>query len=56
MSAQKVIVTVTPTSGTAGKTQSPHLLTQPEDIADDVRCCSATPLEGREIIGPRPLA
>lgn len=38
--SRKVIVTVAPTGGMAGKAQSPHLPTQPEEIADVVaRCC-----------------
>ena len=31
--SRKVIVTVAPTGGMAGKAQSPHLPTQPEEIA-----------------------
>jgi 3-keto-5-aminohexanoate cleavage enzyme len=42
MSKPKVIVTVAPTGGVAGKKQSPHLPTQPEEIAQDVlRCYNA---------------
>jgi 3-keto-5-aminohexanoate cleavage enzyme len=38
--SRKVIVTVAPTGGMAGKAQNPHLPTQPEEIADVVaRCC-----------------
>lgn len=42
MSKPKVIVTVAPTGGMAGKKQNPHLPTQPEEIAEDVyRCYNA---------------
>ncbi len=42
MSKPKVIVTVAPTGGMAGKKQNPHLPTQPKEIADDVyRCYNA---------------
>lgn len=42
MSKPKVIVTVAPTGGMAGKKQNPHLPTQPDEIADDVyRCYNA---------------
>ena len=42
MSKPKVIVTVAPTGGMAGKQQNPHLPTQPDEIADDVyRCYNA---------------
>ncbi len=42
MSARKVIVTIAPTGGMAGKPQNPHLPTQPEEIAEDVyRCYNA---------------
>jgi 3-keto-5-aminohexanoate cleavage enzyme len=36
MSARKVIVTIAPTGGMAGKAQNPHLPTQPAEIAEDV--------------------
>jgi 3-keto-5-aminohexanoate cleavage enzyme len=39
MEARKVIVTIAPTGGMAGKKQSPNLPTQPEEIADDVHRC-----------------
>jgi 3-keto-5-aminohexanoate cleavage enzyme len=35
----KVIVTIAPTGGMASKSQSPHLPTQPDEIADDVHRC-----------------
>lgn len=42
MSKPKVIVTVAPTGGMAGKKQNPHLPTQPDEIAEDVyRCYNA---------------
>ncbi|QFZ85122.1 3-keto-5-aminohexanoate cleavage protein [Variovorax paradoxus] len=42
MSKPKVIVTVAPTGGMAGKKQNPNLPTQPSEIADDVyRCYNA---------------
>lgn len=42
MSRPKVIVTIAPTGGMATKKQSPHLPTQPEEIAEDVyRCYNA---------------
>ena len=42
MSAPKVIVTIAPTGGMAGKKQNPNLPTQPQEIADDVyRCFNA---------------
>ena len=38
--SRKVIITVAPTGGMAGKQQSPHLPTQPLEIAETVaRCC-----------------
>lgn len=36
MSARKVIVTIAPTGGMAGKAQNPHLPTQPAEIAEDI--------------------
>lgn len=36
---RKVIVTIAPTGGMAGKEQSPHIPTQPQEIADDVKRC-----------------
>ncbi|WP_221934796.1 3-keto-5-aminohexanoate cleavage protein [Georgenia yuyongxinii] len=36
---RKVIVTVAPTGGMAGKEQNPNLPTQPEEIADDIAAC-----------------
>lgn len=39
MSNPKVIVTVAPTGGMASKKQSPHLPTQPDEIAADVYDC-----------------
>lgn len=40
--AKKVIITIAPTGGMASKKQSPHLPTQPQEIADDViRCFNA---------------
>ncbi len=40
MSSRKVIVTIAPTGGMATKEQSPHIPTQPEEIAEQVaRCC-----------------
>ena len=39
MSSPKVIVTVAPTGGMASKKQTPHLPTQPEEIAADVYQC-----------------
>lgn len=42
MSKPKVIVTVAPTGGMAGKKQNPNLPTQPDEIAEDVyRCYNA---------------
>jgi len=42
MNTPKVIVTIAPTGGMATKKQSPHLPTQPQEIADDVyRCYNA---------------
>jgi uncharacterized protein (DUF849 family) len=41
-STRKVIVTIAPTGGMASKKQSPHIPTQPQEIADDVyRCYNA---------------
>ena len=40
--SRKVIVTIAPTGGMASKASSPHLPTQPQEIADDVvRCWEA---------------
>jgi len=39
MSTNKVIVTIAPTGGMASKKQTPHLPTQPEEIARDVYDC-----------------
>jgi 3-keto-5-aminohexanoate cleavage enzyme len=39
MSKPKVIVTIAPTGGMASKQQSPHLPTQPDEIARDVYDC-----------------
>jgi 3-keto-5-aminohexanoate cleavage enzyme len=39
MADRKVIVTIAPTGGMADKTVTPHLPTQPEEIADDVARC-----------------
>ncbi len=39
MSKPKVIVTVAPTGGMAGKKQNPNLPTQPREIAEDVQRC-----------------
>jgi uncharacterized protein (DUF849 family) len=40
--SNKVIVTIAPTGGMAGKAQNPNLPTQPEEIAEDVyRCYNA---------------
>jgi len=39
MAARKVIVTIAPTGGMASKKQSPHIPTQPQEIADDVKRC-----------------
>ncbi|SAL64428.1 3-keto-5-aminohexanoate cleavage enzyme [Caballeronia humi] len=39
MSKQKIIVTIAPTGGMAYKSQSPHLPTQPDEIARDVYDC-----------------
>jgi len=36
---RRVIVTVAPTGGMAGKEQNPHLPTQPDEIADDIAAC-----------------
>ena len=36
---RKVIVTIAPTGGMASKEQSPHIPTQPQEIADDVKRC-----------------
>jgi 3-keto-5-aminohexanoate cleavage enzyme len=42
MADRKVILTIAPTGGMADKTATPHLPTQPEEIAADVaRCCEA---------------
>lgn len=42
MSKPKVIITIAPTGGMASKKQSPHLPTQPNEIADDTyRCYNA---------------
>lgn len=42
MASRKVIVTIAPTGGMAGKKQNPNLPTQPQEIADDVyRCYNA---------------
>jgi 3-keto-5-aminohexanoate cleavage enzyme len=41
MARRKVIVTVAPTGGLIGKAAAPHLPTQPQEIADAVRACSA---------------
>ncbi|MFQ1064828.1 3-keto-5-aminohexanoate cleavage protein [Bordetella trematum] len=42
MAKRKVIVTIAPTGGVAFKSQSPHLPTQPAEIAEDVyRCFNA---------------
>jgi 3-keto-5-aminohexanoate cleavage enzyme len=37
--SNKVIVTIAPTGGMAGKAQNPNLPTQPEEIAEDVHRC-----------------
>ncbi|MEA2382511.1 MAG: 3-keto-5-aminohexanoate cleavage enzyme [Solirubrobacteraceae bacterium] len=37
--SRKVIVTVAPTGGMAGKDQNPNLPTQPEEIAEDIARC-----------------
>jgi uncharacterized protein (DUF849 family) len=39
MATRKVIVTIAPTGGMASKQQSPHIPTQPQEIADDVHRC-----------------
>ncbi len=39
MNGRKVIVTIAPTGGMAGKQQNPHLPTQPEEIAESVYNC-----------------
>ncbi len=39
MSDRKVILTIAPTGGMADKSVTPHLPTQPEEIADDVYRC-----------------
>ena len=39
MSKPKVIITIAPTGGMAGKAQNPHLPTQPDEIARDVVEC-----------------
>jgi uncharacterized protein (DUF849 family) len=39
MATRKVIVTIAPTGGMASKEQSPHIPTQPQEIADDVARC-----------------
>lgn len=39
MSVDKVILTIAPTGGMAGKKQNPHLPTQPDEIARDVYDC-----------------
>ena len=42
MADRKVILTIAPTGGMADKSVTPHLPTQPAEIADDiVRCCEA---------------
>src|SRR5690554_5407468 len=42
MADRKVILTVAPTGGMADKSVTPHLPTQPQEIADDVvRCWEA---------------
>lgn len=41
MAERKVILTIAPTGGMADKTVTPHLPTQPEEIADDVAACAA---------------
>jgi uncharacterized protein (DUF849 family) len=42
MAVRKVIVTIAPTGGMAGKQQNPNIPTQPQEIADDVyRCFNA---------------
>src|SRR4051812_35169154 len=38
-SIRKVIVTIAPTGGMASKEQSPHIPTQPQEIADDIYRC-----------------
>ncbi len=39
MSSKKIIITIAPTGGMASKKMSPHLPTQPEEIARDVYDC-----------------
>ena len=39
MAERKVIVTIAPTGGMAGKDMNPHIPTQPDEIADDVYRC-----------------
>ena len=39
MADRKVILTIAPTGGMADKTVTPHLPTQPQEIADDVLRC-----------------
>lgn len=39
MANNKIIITIAPTGGMASKAQSPHLPTQPEEIAEDVVKC-----------------
>jgi len=39
VNTNKVIVTIAPTGGMAGKAQTPHLPTQPAEIAQDVHDC-----------------
>ncbi len=39
MASRKLIVTIAPTGGMAKKSQNPHLPTQPQEIADDVKRC-----------------
>ena len=41
MADRKVILTIAPTGGMADKTVTPHLPTQPEEIAEDVAACCA---------------
>jgi 3-keto-5-aminohexanoate cleavage enzyme len=41
MADRKVIITIAPTGGMADKSVTPHLPTQPEEIADDVARCHA---------------
>ncbi|OWJ63746.1 3-keto-5-aminohexanoate cleavage protein [Inquilinus limosus] len=39
MSSRKVMITIAPTGGFATKAHTPHIPTQPEEIAEDVRRC-----------------